>query len=370
MPTRITALTEAQKERMGSFAQEWIDRGWRTEPLSEPEWAVWEQGARRCYELAGIPWPGVVVRVSSPLVGAFAAPIASVVIQRLRRGAVHGAVGDAVGDAVHGAVDGAVGDAVGGAVRGAVDGAVGGAVHGAVDGAVGDAVRSSWFYRLGGRLWPWWQSYIAYFRDVAELQLDSDLWDRSRAYEDAQSAGWWWPFREFVMVCDVPTELHLEQVQPAGWGSHRLHCDDGPAVGWADGWAIYAWHGTQVPKDLIVDGWSTDRILREPNAEVRRCAIERLGWDRFIADADLKQVGLTVRDPGNPGHTLSLFDVPERIYDEPVKVLLCTNATAERDGSRRRFGLTVPGSITDPVAAAGWTFGLDPSVYRQLERAT
>ncbi len=60
----------------------------------------------------------------------------------------------------------------------------------------------------------------------------------------------------------------------------------------------------------------------------------------------------------------------ERWYDEPVRVLLCTNGTVERDGTRHRFGLTVPGSISDPIAAAGWTFGLDSSTYKQLVRAT
>lgn len=64
------------------------------------------------------------------------------------------------------------------------------------------------------------------------------------------------------------------------------------------------------------------------------------------------------------------LDRQARIFDEPVRVLLCTNGTPERDGVRRRFGLTVPGSIQEPVAAAAWTFDLGPSEYRLLERAT
>ena len=198
---KLEALTPAQTARMESFAQEWIEHGLRTRPLTEDEWAVWEAGARRCYEYAQIPWPGVVVRVPNPLIGAFAAPIADITINRLR-------------------------------------------VGGAVDGAVRTHILNRWYYRFGGRLWPWRQSYIAFFRDVCELQLDGDTWDRSRAYEDAQSAGWWWPFRDFVMVCGVPTVIRLEQVGPTGWGSHRLHCEDGPAVGWP-GYELYFWHGTE-----------------------------------------------------------------------------------------------------------------------------
>jgi len=290
-------------------------------------------------------------------------------------GAVNGAVNDAVRGAVNGAVGGAVGDAVNGAVNGAVNDAVRGAVNGAVHDAVGgaevlQAVQRLWYYRLGGIHWAgWWNSYVAYFRDICELHLDGNLWDRSRAYEDAQSAGWWWPFKDFVMVCDAPSTLHLEQVGPTGWGSHRLHCETGPAVGWADGWGVYSWHGTQVPRDLIETGWDTDRIMREPNAEVRRCAIERLGWPRFIADAGLKLVGSPVEDPGNPGQELALYDVPSRIFDTAVRVLLCTNATTERNGERHQFGLTCPAGMRDPIEAAGWTFGLTGTEYAALQRA-
>jgi len=245
-----------------------------------------------------------------------------------------------------------VGDAVGGAVRDAFD-----------------TISQLWWNRWPGRHWTaWWGAYWGFFRDVCNLHLDGDTWDKSRAWDDANSAGWWWPFHDFVMVCDLPTVLHLEQVGPTGWGSHRLHCETGPAIAWADGWGLYMWHGVQVPAELIETGWSTDRILQEPNAEVRRCAIERMGWDQFIREANLKQVGSAVPDPGNPGNELALYDVPARIYDEPVRVLLCTNGTVERDGTRRRFGLTVPASIDTPVAAAAWGYGLTADQYATAQR--
>jgi hypothetical protein len=169
------------------------------------------------------------------------------------------------------------------------------------------------------------------------------------------------------MVCDRPAVLHVEKVGPRGWGSHRLHCEDGPAIAWRDGYALYYWHGVQVSRDLIEGRLSVGDILREPNAEVRRCAIERMGWADFVAQAGLRQIGVAVQDPGNPGHNLALYEVPERIYDEPVNVLLCTNGSAERDGTRRRFGLTCPASITDPVAAAAWGYDITPDEYRQLQ---
>jgi len=176
----------------------------------------------------------------------------------------------------------------------------------------------------------------------------------------ARNAGWWWPFRGVVILTERACELHRD-------AQGRLHHETGPAMAYPDGFAIHAWHGVRVPADLIEDGWSTKRILAEPNAEIRRCAIERLGWDQFIADARLKRIGKPVPDPGNPGCEISLYDVPEKIYDERVRVLLCTNGTVERDGTRRRFGLTTPAHFSDPVAAAAWTFDFPVEAYRSLQ---
>ena len=374
---QITELTPTQHDRMHTFAQEFITNAYRTTPLTEEEWAVWETGARRCYEFADIEWPGVVIRVPSPIVGAFAAPIAAYVLAELRRDGVlpGSAVDSAVGSAVGSAVDSAVDSAVGSAVDSAVDSAVGAAVRSAGVSANRDAltvVQNRWYHTMDGRTgggyswWVWWRAYVAFFRDVIQLDLDTDLWDRSRALDAAASAGAWWPFRDFVMVCELPTTVNVETAA----GTHRLHNETGPAIGW-NGWGIYAWHGTQVPADLIETGWDTDRILRERNTEVRRAAIERMGWDQFITDAGLVQVGDAVPDPGNPGKDLTLYDVPARIFgDVDVRVLLCTNGTPERDGTIHRFGLTVPADITSPLAASAWTFGLAEDQYAGAQRRT
>ena len=214
----------------------------------------------------------------------------------------------------------------------------------------------------GGSDWSGYPAYLSFFDRVADLKLS--VYDKWRHYEAAALNGASRMMHErFWIVSDRQSSIHVDQ-------QNRLHHDTGPARSWGDGWAIWAWHGVRVPQSLIEDGWPVERILREPNAEIRRCAIERLGWDRFVVDAGLARVGDPVPDPGNPDHELALYDVPEAIYDAPVRVLICDNATPERDGTRRRFGLTVPASIDNPVAAAAWTFGLSAREYAALERAS
>ena len=52
---------------------------------------------------------------------------------------------------------------------------------------------------------------------------------------------------------------------------------------------------------------------------------------------------------------------------ERVRVLLCANGTVERDGTRRRFGLTVPEDVPTALAAAAWGYGITAEEYAQLE---
>jgi hypothetical protein len=256
------------------------------------------------------------------------------------------------------------GDSVRASVWDSVWASVWDSVGDSVRASVGASVRDRWDQYFAGRHWCDWPAFVAYFRDVVELQLDQGVWEKARAYEDAMSAGWWWPTRAFVMVCDLPSVLHIES---AG-GRNRLHCETGPAVAWADGWGVHSWHGTRVPADLIETDWGVEKIMAETNTEVRRCAIEKMGWDRFVTAAGMKLAD-EAPDPGNPGQVLRLYDVPRTVLDLPVRVLVAHNATRERNGDRHVFGLTVPTDCKTAIAAAAWSFGVTTKEYRQLTRA-
>ena len=60
----------------------------------------------------------------------------------------------------------------------------------------------------------------------------------------ARNAGWWWPYAEVVLLTERPSVLELDE---AG----RLHRGDGPALAWADGFALHAWRGMPVPASLF-----------------------------------------------------------------------------------------------------------------------
>ena len=185
----------------------------------------------------------------------------------------------------------------------------------------------------------------------------------------ARSCGWWWPREDVCVVSERPLTVRTE-TWDAARGTVRLHCADGPAMKFRDGWAVHSWHGTRVPADLIETGWDTERIMTERNAEVRRCAIERTGWDQFITESGMNQVS-ECADPGNPGQVIALYDLPEQIrgmYGEDARMFLCVNGTIEKSGERRRFALPVPAHHSDPVEAAADLYGWPAEAYRKLAR--
>ena len=183
--------------------------------------------------------------------------------------------------------------------------------------------------------------------------------------------GWLIPAPSAVIVGARPAVLHRD-------ARGDLHNPAGLALAYPDGWGFYAWHGRRVP-GWVIAAPSIEAIAAEENVEVRRCAIESLGWDRFIAEAGLVPVtagdsgnlaAAQVADPGNPGQHLVLYDVPERLWGGRIRLLMCANGTCERDGTRRRYGLKVPAHLSDPVEAAAWTAGLGKDEYARMVRRT
>jgi hypothetical protein len=170
----------------------------------------------------------------------------------------------------------------------------------------------------------------------------------------ARSCGCWWPFERACFLTERPVIARAtERHSPSAWSPLLPHCPDGPAIAFRDGWAVHAWHGRRVPASLVEDGWDVPAIFAERNVELRRCAIEKVGWDEI--ERHLHRVA-SAADPGNPGQVLTLCDLPEGSAIRGARVLLCSNGTPEATAPGR-FGLLVPARHADPVTAAAETYG-------------
>jgi hypothetical protein len=400
--TRITMLDDRQLAAMAPHASEWVGRALRTEPF---EWSRWEAGVRACYQFGGVPWPGVAVRTTSPLALARALFLARVrevpgdedralagLVRRLSQRRVDRVINrlfdrtllPQVRRAVHDPVDAAAG-------RLAIEHAVGRAlverpltedpagVRESARAAARQITRGrlqqefrpvpgdwrAWTLHLAGQAESAWSAYATFLAALYPDEGHRGWRRRIETVTEAQAAGWWWPHLDFVIVSDRPRQVRTEAGPD---GSVRLHSATGPALTWADGWSLYLWHGTLVPA-WVVEEPTVDAIHNESNVEVRRCGIESMGWDAYIAGAGLRLVD-RAGDPGNPDCQLSLYDLPASVWGARTRVLLATNGSPERDGTRRRYGLPVPADMDTAVNAAAWTYGLDAGQYTRLVRRT
>lgn len=245
-------------------------------------------------------------------------------------------------------------DGLGPALRRSVRDSVAGAVRGALTTRAG--------LHWAGQHETHWIALYDLHRQVDDVRFDPgdafelDLWATL-----ARSCGWWWPRDGVCVIAERPLVVRTERVD-GDYGQVRLHHGTGPAVAFPDGWTVHAWHGTRVPS-WVIDAPAADRIMAERNVEVRRCALEHLGWPAFVAESGLRLLD-RADDPGNPGAELRLYD------GSPTRLLLVVNGSVERDGTRRHYGLRVPARFTSPLDAAGWTYGLSGAQYAQLRRRT
>ena len=363
MAEKITELTPGQEAALEPHRDMWLKIGLSTDRADREEA---EAGAREAYTIARLDQPESIIWLDSPMMGAIGAwMLASSLAEEAAAGTV--AVDDTVGlisnveedyderyPEVWERIMAVIGKGKYYPTFSEVWAGMTTTARNGAKSAIREQVRSAAY----GQHDAGWLSFNDYFRVVVPVEGTEKL---SGLIRVAKSCGWWWPFDRAIILTERPTALHLDPQQ-------RLHNADGPAIEYADGFALYSWHGTRVPAEMIRGEWDTTRILQEPNAEVRRSAIERLGWDQFVVEAELKLVSMVMDDPGNPGCTITLYDVPAAIYDEPVRVLICTNGTTERGGTRRKFGLTVPVECETPLEAAAWGYGVSPDVYATLQR--
>ncbi|MFF1906944.1 DUF6745 domain-containing protein [Kitasatospora sp. NPDC058218] len=167
--------------------------------------------------------------------------------------------------------------------------------------------------------------------------------------EVARGAGWWWPYEGVALVSERPVALHRDE---AG----RLDRADGPALEFADGFALHAWRGMPVPADFLsgLGGVTVERIRTEENAELRRVLLEHYGYERYLADSGAEPLH---RDGTGVLWRIQLPD------DEPVVMVEVVNSTAEPDGTFRTYWLRVPPSTRTARAGVAWTFGIPEAEY-------
>jgi hypothetical protein len=119
-------------------------------------------------------------------------------------------------------------------------------------------------------------------RDVVGLECCNKL---NGLIELANHCGWLNVYDDLVVFQDRPEKIKFDD-------QNRLHCEDGPAILYRDGFKVYAWHGTRIPAEWIEKKMEMDPkiALSWENIEQRRCAAEIMGWDRVLRQLDCRVI--------------------------------------------------------------------------------
>jgi hypothetical protein len=157
--------------------------------------------------------------------------------------------------------------------------------------------------------------------------------------EVVRACGWWWPFRGICFLADRPSAVHMRD--------GRLHCEDGPAVAFRDGWSTYAIGGVQVDEQIVLrpETQTLAQLRSERNAEVKRIRIERFGWPRYLDEG-----GAHVLDARDNDIEATHEAVMRTTDGKTVLVCACPSTA-------RVYALEVPSAVTTCAAAQAWLSG-------------
>ncbi len=193
----------------------------------------------------------------------------------------------------------------------------------------------------------------AKFAEHIGVKLDTET---SRQLEIMRRIGfeceWWWPYAGFCFASERPIARFDDR--------RLLHCENGPAIEYGDGYKLYAWHGVRIPEEWIEkkDVLDPATALRWENIEQRRAACEILGWERILRELNAE----TVNDSGDPEiGVLVEVDIPDIGRERFLRV---------RCGTGRQFALPVPPDMKTAFQANAWTWGLDEHEFLKPEVRT
>lgn len=195
-----------------------------------------------------------------------------------------------------------------------------------------------------------WLSFYDFMQNEVGIDLEGKL---DGLWAVAKTCGWVSCYDTLAVVQDRPVHIKMDE-------DNRLHSETGPAILYADGFAVYAWHGVRVPSNWIENKSSlTPKMaLTWENMEQRRAACEILGWVHI-----LNELNATVIDQDEDPQigTLLEVDIPDIGREKFLKVLC---------GTGREFALPVPPDMKTALQSNAWTYDIDPDLLKTLEVRT
>jgi hypothetical protein len=162
-----------------------------------------------------------------------------------------------------------------------------------------------------------------------------------------------YPYDKVCIVCEKPIALSADS-------NHRLHAEGKPAVQFADGVSIYAYHGVILPEwygRLHPHQWQSKWVLKEQNAEVRRALIQGITYDRIC-----QELAVTELDSWQEYTLLSIEFDDDFDWVGNAKPVCLLKMTCPSTG--HIHALRVPPNVRSAQEAIRWVnWDIDPAEF-------
>jgi hypothetical protein len=189
-----------------------------------------------------------------------------------------------------------------------------------------------------------WLSFYDYLKDLGVKGCEQ----LTPVIDLAKYCGWWAPYEDCCAIQDHPLVINFDD-------QNLLHSEAGPAIEYGDGFSVYAWHGTRVPKQWIEDpdnSLTAETALYWENAEERRAACEIIGWDKIISMLNAKVI-----DENENPEIGTLLEVNHDNIGSKEKFLRV------QCGTGRTFAIPVPPDMSTALEANAWTYNITANDY-------
>jgi hypothetical protein len=155
------------------------------------------------------------------------------------------------------------------------------------------------------------------------------------------------------IVMSMPCKISTDDLK-------RIHNESESSVSWRDGYEVYSWHGIIVQKEWIVKKEMITKqiIIKETNAEKRRCLQEILGSKKF---AEILGCEVVDEDMDLQGNKMKLWRTKEKdsICNEFIQFYNCICPSTGRE-----YWICVPETCKNTWGAKAWTLGNEKAEIR------
>ncbi len=162
-----------------------------------------------------------------------------------------------------------------------------------------------------------------------------------------KSCGIIYAYEEIAIICDRPRILSFDN-------QNRLHAEGSPAIQYADGFSVYAYHGVTLPEKygkLHPNQWQAQWLLEEKNAELRRVLMQGIGYSRICQELQALEL--------DRWQEYSLLKINNDVDIEPIYLLKMTCPS-----TGFIHALRVPPNVESARDAIAWVnWGIDPEEF-------